>query len=77
MNFVYVTCFKRTRVHSCLCCCWPIGIFAIVNSNSVHSRWQSGDYQGANHASETAKQASIAAIVIGIIIIAVYSLTRG
>ncbi|CAM9464187.1 unnamed protein product [Scytosiphon promiscuus] len=52
---------------SCLFCCCPIGLFAIFLSSSVNSKWRSGDFDGAYRASELAKKASIAAIIIGLI----------
>ncbi|CAN0340210.1 unnamed protein product [Ectocarpus sp. 12 AP-2014] len=60
---------------SCFFCCWPIGLYAIITSNSVYSKWQSGDYQGAKEASETTRQASIASICIGTILFLLYMLT--
>ncbi|CAM9778832.1 unnamed protein product [Ectocarpus sp. 13 AM-2016] len=62
---------------SCFFCCWPIGLYAIITSNSVYSKWQSGDYQGAKEASETTRQASIASICIGTILFLLYMLTAG
>ncbi|CAN0093798.1 unnamed protein product [Ectocarpus sp. 8 AP-2014] len=53
---------------SCLCCCWPIGLYAVITSHTVYGRWKGGDYEGANRASENAKNASIAAILIGTIV---------
>ncbi|CBN74998.1 conserved unknown protein [Ectocarpus siliculosus] len=53
---------------SCLCCCWPIGLYAVITSHTVYGRWKGGDCEGANRASENAKNASIAAILIGTIL---------
>ncbi|CAM9687739.1 unnamed protein product [Ectocarpus sp. 6 AP-2014] len=53
---------------SCLCCCWPIGLYAVITSHTVYGRWKGGDYEGANRASENAKNASIASILIGSIL---------
>ncbi|CAM9463651.1 unnamed protein product, partial [Ectocarpus fasciculatus] len=30
---------------SCLCCCWPIGLYAVILSHRVYGRWEDGDYQ--------------------------------
>eukprot|EP00752_Nemacystus_decipiens_P010280 g9161.t1 len=53
---------------SCLCCCWPIGIFAIISSLKVQDRWMNGDTNGAQEASETARKASTVSIVVGLMI---------
>ncbi|CAM9463581.1 unnamed protein product [Ectocarpus fasciculatus] len=53
---------------SCACCCWPIGLYAVISSHTVYGRWKNGDYQGAIEAAENAKNASIAAIMIGTIV---------
>ncbi|CAN0297967.1 unnamed protein product [Ectocarpus sp. 12 AP-2014] len=53
---------------SCLCCCWPIGLYAVITSHTVYGRWKGGDFEGANRASENAKNASIAAILTGTIL---------
>jgi hypothetical protein len=48
-------------------CCWPIGIFAIINSTKVGSAYNSGDYEGAQKASESAKKLAIWTAVGGAI----------
>ena len=37
-------------------CCMPLGIVAIVKSSQVESRYNQGDYAGAQKASEDAKK---------------------
>jgi hypothetical protein len=39
-----------------LCCCWPLGIVAIIQAAQVNSKLQAGDYEGAVRASQSAKQ---------------------
>jgi hypothetical protein len=39
-----------------LCCCWPLGIVAIIEAAQVNSKLQAGDYEGAVRASQSAKQ---------------------
>lgn len=51
---------------SCIFCCCPIGLFAIYNAWSVRQKWQRSDFDGAYQASEMAKKASFAAILIGL-----------
>jgi hypothetical protein len=50
-----------------LCCCLVGGIIAIVNAAQVNSKWQSGDYEGAQKASDNAKMWCILSVVIGIL----------
>jgi hypothetical protein len=40
---------------STLCCCWPMGIVAIVYAAQVDSKLASGDYEGAVSSSNNAK----------------------
>ncbi|XP_057308395.1 calcium-binding protein P-like [Hydractinia symbiolongicarpus] len=52
---------------SCLCCCWPIGIAAIVKSNEVNNAIAAGDFVRAQRASADARKYAIIAIIIGLI----------
>src|SRR5262245_11816299 len=38
-----------------LCCCWPLGIVAIVQAAKVNGFVGSGDYESARRASDSAK----------------------
>ncbi|XP_046856839.1 cysteine-rich and transmembrane domain-containing protein WIH2-like [Xenia sp. Carnegie-2017] len=51
-------------IFACLCCCWPIGICAIIKSSEVRNLYDTGDYAGAIASAESAKK--LAAISIGI-----------
>eukprot|EP00904_Undaria_pinnatifida_P009286 jgi/Undpi1/5488/HiC_scaffold_2.g00767.m1 len=51
---------------SCLFCCPLIGLFAIFNSWSVRQKWARNDFDGAYRASEMAKKAALAAIILGL-----------
>lgn len=53
---------------ACLCCCWPIGCCAIMQSQSVQSRLAAGDVAGARVASASARQLSIGSVVFGMIV---------
>ncbi|MDR1603132.1 MAG: CD225/dispanin family protein [Tannerella sp.] len=57
---------------STVLCCWPIGIFAIVNSSKVGSAYHSGDYEGAQKASDNAKKLAIWTAVSGVIVWVVF-----
>ena len=46
-------------------CCWPIGIFSIINAAKVSSAYNAGDYQGAINASASAKKLAIATVCAG------------
>ena len=48
-------------------CCLPAGIVSIVYATQVNSKWQAGDYQGAQRASKNAQTWWIVAIVVGVI----------
>lgn len=54
-------------IASCILCCLPLGIVAIVYAAQVNDKWIRGDYDGAYRASQNAQIWTIAAVVIGII----------
>lgn len=51
-----------------LCCCWLGGIISIINAAQVNGKWASGDYAGAQKASDTAKTWCWVSFVIGLIV---------
>ena len=51
-----------------LCCCWPLGIVAIINAAKVNGLLASGDYQGAVEASEAAQKWCWISFILGAII---------
>lgn len=55
-----------------LFCCLPFGIAGIVNAAKVESRFNSGDYEGANRASAEAKKWTLVALIIGVIVAILY-----
>lgn len=62
-----------------ICCCWPIGIFAILKSVETRDMINRGDSTGATNASKKAKKYGccalgfgIASVILSIVIIAVY-----
>lgn len=54
-------------IASCILCCLPLGIVAIVYAAQVNDKWIRGDYDGAYRASQNAQIWTIAAVVLGII----------
>ena len=50
---------------STVLCCWPIGIFSIINAAKVGSAYNAGDYQGAIKASSNAKKLAIVTACAG------------
>lgn len=48
-------------------CCWPVGIFAIVNAAQVNGAWARGDHAAALKYSDNAKKFTVAAFIGGII----------
>lgn len=50
-------------------CCQPFGIVSIVYAAQVNSKFSTGNYEGANNASKSAKNWMIAALISGLIIL--------
>lgn len=66
---------KSNMVWAILCtlfCCLPFGIVAIVNASKVDSLYYSGDYAGAQRASDDAKKFSQYGMIIGGVIYGLY-----
>ena len=53
-------------------CCLPAGIVSIVYATQVNSKWQAGDYEGAQRASKNAKTWWIVAAVTGVVLGIIY-----
>jgi hypothetical protein len=53
-------------------CCLPFGIIGIVNASNVESLYKSGDYEGAERASQKAKKWMIMGLVGGIVVLMLY-----
>jgi hypothetical protein len=49
-------------------CCLPLGILAVIFATRVESRWQNGDYEGALHASKTARNTAFWSFIIGLFV---------
>ncbi|XP_046856815.1 cell death-inducing p53-target protein 1 homolog isoform X8 [Xenia sp. Carnegie-2017] len=55
-------------IFACLCCCWPIGIFAIIKSSESKNHYHAGNYDEAKRSAKTARNLAIIAIICGIIL---------
>ncbi|MEQ9424988.1 MAG: CD225/dispanin family protein [Cyclobacteriaceae bacterium] len=53
-------------------CCLPFGIAGIVNAASVNSRYDSGDKEGAQRASEAAGKWTKIGFFIGVVVMVLY-----
>lgn len=53
-------------------CCLPLGVVSIVFAAQVNSKWQAGDYAGAQDASRKAKQWAIWSAVAGVVVAVLY-----
>jgi len=60
-----------------LLCCLPLGIVAIIFAAQVDGKYNSGDYEGAKDSSAKAKNFSIIAAVIGIVVAVLYFMFIG
>lgn len=58
---------------STILCCNPLGIVSIVYASQVNSKFQAGDYAGAQKASKNAKTWWIVAIVLSFIAVIGYA----
>jgi predicted secreted protein len=59
---------------STLFCCLPLGIASIVFAAQVNSKWQAGDFAGAQESSAKAKKFAIISAVAGIIVGVLYGI---
>ena len=59
---------------STIFCCLPLGIPAIVFASQVNSKWQMGDYAGAQESSRKAKNFSLWSTIAGVVVAVLYIL---
>ena len=50
---------------------WPLGVFSLILATQVSSKWAAGDVEGARTASGKVIGFAVAAIFVGLIIVAV------
>lgn len=55
-------------------CCLPAGIVSIVYASQINSKYNAGDYEGAERASKNAKTWWIVAIIAGLVVMIGYTL---
>ena len=55
-------------------CCLPAGIVSIVYASQINSKYNAGDYEGAQRASKNAKTWWIVAIIAALVIMIGYTL---
>jgi len=54
-------------IFSTICCCLPVGIYAIIKASSVDGLYASKQYAAAQAAADEAKKWSMIAIILGVI----------
>lgn len=59
---------------STIFCCLPLGVVSIVFAAQVNSKWQAGDYAGAQDASRKARQFALWSTIIGVIVGILYGI---
>ena len=59
---------------STIFCCLPLGIPSIVFASQVNSKWQTGDFSGAQDASRKARQFAMWSTIAGAIVVVLYAL---
>ena len=59
---------------STIFCCLPLGIPAIIFASQVNSKWQMGDFAGAQESSRKAKNFSLWATIGGVVVAVLYIL---
>ncbi|KAI7797789.1 putative transmembrane protein 233-like, partial [Triplophysa rosa] len=69
-NYIFLTIF------TCFCPAWPINIVALVFSLMSQSSYDAEDYEGAQRLGRKALHMGIASLVIGLLIIMVFSIVH-
>lgn len=53
-------------------CCLPLGIVGIIFATQVNTKFDAGDYSGAEKASKQAKQFMMWGLIIGLVVMVAY-----
>ena len=53
-------------------CCLPLGIVGIIFATQVNSKFDAGDYAGAEKASKQAKQFMMWGLILGLVVLVAY-----
>jgi len=56
-------------IFTTILCCLPAGIVSIVYASQVNTKYNAGDYEGAERASKNAKTWWIVALIVGLVIV--------
>ncbi len=59
-------------IFTTICCCLPLGIFAIIRASKVETYWLMKQYDMATKAAEEAKKYSLIGIVVGVVVNVIY-----
>lgn len=66
--------YLALAILSTLFCCLPLGIVSIINASKVNSLFSSGDYQGAQEASDKAKKYATYGAIAGFVLMLLYAI---
>ncbi|PVD33584.1 hypothetical protein C0Q70_04841 [Pomacea canaliculata] len=58
-------------IFTTICCCWPIGLFAIMKASQSRTALASGDTQRAQNLSQESRRLSLVAIAFGCVAIVI------
>lgn len=58
-------------------CCLPLGVVGIVFAAQVNSKYDAGDYAGAEQASKQAKQFMMWGLIVGLVVLVAYFAIMG
>jgi len=53
-------------------CCLPLGVVGIVFAAQVNSKYDAGDYAGAEQSSKQAKQFMMWGLIVGLVVLVAY-----
>uniref|UniRef100_A0A3P9QG46 Uncharacterized protein n=1 Tax=Poecilia reticulata TaxID=8081 RepID=A0A3P9QG46_POERE len=61
--------YRGWSIFNILCCCWPLGAFALYYSCKANTANEAGDTAAAQDASKTARTLNILSLICGLILI--------
>lgn len=59
--------YLTLSIFATICCCLPIGVVALIKASEVRSKFNDGDFAGANESSKSAKKWGIWGVIAGIL----------
>lgn len=60
-------------IFTTICCCLPIGIYAIIKASNVDGLYMAKQYEAAQAAADEAKKWSIIGIAVGAVVSVIYA----